>query len=322
MLNSTRCDFTFSDTIAGYVDRLPTRTTDIVHAARRPTAASSTSSLTRHDLRRGDPQPRRALRRRDAARCATCSTPAASCSPTASSTPRADGLHVRGQAHRLRRPRRARVRLRAPGLVGRRRSASSPTSTSAPQFPDGADRLPQLPHAGSRSTASKLPGTRQETDTISRLVYGFATRLPADRRGPLPGGGRAGHRVPARPHAPRRRGRGHRLLVPRHRHVAAASEQKLLASEFGDDYDAIPAYEQIYALAGPTQTYRITGDPRILSDIEKTVELFDRFYLDREQGGYFSHIDPVTLDPAQRVARPQPGPQELELGRRPRARPT
>ena len=56
-------------------------------------------------------------------------------------------------------------------------------------------------------------------------------------------------------------------------------------------------YEQIYALAGPTQTYRVTGDPRILSDIERTVELFDRFYLDREQGGYFSHIDPITLDP-------------------------
>ena len=41
------------------------------------------------------------------------------------------------------------------------------------------------------------------------------------------------------------------------------SEKKILASEFGDDYEAIPAYEQIYALAGPTQTFRITGDPRI-----------------------------------------------------------
>ena len=50
----------------------------------------------------------------------------------------------------------------------------------------------------------------------------------------------------------------------------------MLASEFGDDYDAIPAYEQIYALAGPTQTYRITGDPRILDDIEMTVRLFDQ----------------------------------------------
>ena len=34
-----------------------------------------------------------------------------------------------------------------------------------------------------------------------------------------------------------------------------------------------------------------------------TVDLFDRFYLDREKGGYFSHIDPITLDPRSRVAR-------------------
>ena len=60
---------------------------------------------------------------------------------------------------------------------------------------------------------------------------------------------------------------------------------------------AIPAYEQIYALAGPIQTYRVTGDPRILDDARMTVDLFDRFFLDREKGGYFSHLDPVTLDP-------------------------
>jgi hypothetical protein len=28
-----------------------------------------------------------------------------------------------------------------------------------------------------------------------------------------------------------------------------------------------------------------------------TVDLFDRFYLDKHDGGYFSHIDPITLDP-------------------------
>ena len=49
-------------------------------------------------------------------------------------------------------------------------------------------------------------------------------------------------------------------------------EQKLLTSEFGDDYDSIPMYEQIYALAGPIQTYRVTGDPRILDDAEQTIE--------------------------------------------------
>jgi uncharacterized protein YyaL (SSP411 family) len=80
-------------------------------------------------------------------------------------------------------------------------------------------------------------------------------------------------------------------------HVTGKREQKLLTSEFGDDYDAIPAYEQIYALAGPIQTYRITGDPRILKDAEMTIDLFDRFFWDKEGEGYFSHIDPITLDP-------------------------
>src|SRR5262249_14815064 len=74
-------------------------------------------------------------------------------------------------------------------------------------------------------------------------------------------------------------------------------ERKILASQFGDDFDAIPAYEQIYALAGPTQTYRVTGDPLIRSDIDKTLVMFDRFFLDRDGGGYFSHIDPITFNP-------------------------
>ena len=48
---------------------------------------------------------------------------------------------------------------------------------------------------------------------------------------------------------------------------------------------------------------------RSCSDIDATIELFDRFFLDREQGGYFSHIDPITLDPRSRSrsARTAPG---------------
>ena len=52
-------------------------------------------------------------------------------------------------------------------------------------------------------------------------------------------------------------------------------------------------------MAGPLQTYRVTGDPRILDDAEKTISLFDRFYLDRDKGGYFSHIDPIYARPAR-----------------------
>jgi len=72
-------------------------------------------------------------------------------------------------------------------------------------------------------------------------------------------------------------------------------ETKLLTSEFGDDYDSIPMYEQIYALAGPTQTMRITGDTRIRSDIDKTLNLFEKFYKDHDGEGYYSHIDPIAL---------------------------
>ena len=75
------------------------------------------------------------------------------------------------------------------------------------------------------------------------------------------------------------------------------TEKKLYASEFGDDYDAIAMYEQIYALAGPTQLYRLTGDQRIASDIDGTLRLFEKFFRDDEQGGYYSHIDPIQLSP-------------------------
>lgn len=62
----------------------------------------------------------------------------------------------------------------------------------------------------------------------------------------------------------------------------------------GDDYFTIPLYEQIYALAGLTQYFRITGDPEVLNDIRRTVQMFNAFYLDKEKRGYYSHIDYVT----------------------------
>ena len=136
---------------------------------------------------------------------------------------------------------------------------------------------------------------RQETDTISRLVYGFASAylMTGDDRY-LEGAEKGTEYL-----------REHMRFYDREENIVywyhgidveGRRETKIFASEFGDDYDAIPAYEQIYALAGPIQTYRITGDPRILNDAELTVDLFDRFYLDQELGGYFSHLDPITLD--------------------------
>jgi mannose/cellobiose epimerase-like protein (N-acyl-D-glucosamine 2-epimerase family) len=136
---------------------------------------------------------------------------------------------------------------------------------------------------------------RQETDTISRLVYGFASAyLMTGEERYLVGAERGTQYL-----------RDHMRFVDKDEDIVywyhgidveATKETKIFASEFGDDYDAIPMYEQIYALAGPTQTYRITGDPRILSDIEGTIRLFDRFYLDKHKGGYYSHLDPITMD--------------------------
>jgi len=136
----------------------------------------------------------------------------------------------------------------------------------------------------------------QETDTISRLVYGFASAFLLTGEDAFLEAAEKGTQY-LRDHM-RFYDAEEDLIYWYHGiQVNGDQEQKLLTSEFGDDYDSIPAYEQIYALAGPIQTYRINGDPRILSDAEQTVKLFDRFYLDREKGGYFSHIDPITLDP-------------------------
>jgi mannose/cellobiose epimerase-like protein (N-acyl-D-glucosamine 2-epimerase family) len=137
---------------------------------------------------------------------------------------------------------------------------------------------------------------RQETDTISRLVYGFATAylLTGDDRY-LEGAENGTEYL--REHMRFHDAEENIVYWYHGIDIHGDREDKIFASEFGDDYDAIPAYEQIYALAGPIQTYRITGDPLILRDAEMTVDLFDRFFLDRENGGYFSHLDPVTLDP-------------------------
>ena len=142
----------------------------------------------------------------------------------------------------------------------------------------------------------KLDNYRQETDTISRLVYGFASAFLMTGDDRYLEAAEEGTKYL----------REHMRSVDTSENIAfwyhgidikGNHERKVFASEFGDDYDAIPAYEQIYALAGPTQTYRATGDPEILKDIEMTLNLFDKYFLDRSLGGYFSHIDPVSFDP-------------------------
>lgn len=84
-------------------------------------------------------------------------------------------------------------------------------------------------------------------------------------------------------------------------------EVVIFASENADDNGTIPLYEQIYALAGLAQYYRITADWEVLEDIRRTMNTFDDYFLDDQKsatkpwatgaGGYFSHIDPITRYP-------------------------
>lgn len=79
----------------------------------------------------------------------------------------------------------------------------------------------------------------------------------------------------------------------------------IVASLNGDDLGSYALYEQIYVLSGLAQFYRITQDTRILSYIRMTVAAFQDFFADwtekddafKGKGGYFSHIDPVTMRP-------------------------
>jgi mannose/cellobiose epimerase-like protein (N-acyl-D-glucosamine 2-epimerase family)/anti-anti-sigma regulatory factor len=163
------------------------------------------------------------------------------------------------------------------------------------QFPDGVidyrNYRTQLTLEG-----QKIPSTRQETDTISRMVYGFATAYL------LTGEDRYLQAAEKGTEYLREQMRAidekEEIVYWYHAaDIQGDHKRNIFASEFGDDLDAIPAYEQIYALAGPVQTYRVTGDPRILRDAEMTVNLFDRYFLDKDREGYFSHLDPVTMDP-------------------------
>jgi mannose/cellobiose epimerase-like protein (N-acyl-D-glucosamine 2-epimerase family) len=82
--------------------------------------------------------------------------------------------------------------------------------------------------------------------------------------------------------------------------------QLLVPSDAGDDAGSIPLYEQIYALAGLAQYYRISLDPDVLDDISLSINTFNAFFLDvhrdgdpafRGLDGWFSHIDYATLRP-------------------------
>lgn len=161
-----------------------------------------------------------------------------------------------------------------------------------PQEPIDYKHYRTMLHLGGTKNGDFL----QETDTISRLIFGFASSYLLTGKDEFLEAAEKGTQY-LRDHM-RFYDADEDIVYWYHGiKVEGEKETKLLTSEFGDDYDSIPMYEQIYALAGPTQTMRITGDPLIMSDIDKTLSLFKKFYKDEIGEGYFSHIDPLTLDP-------------------------
>lgn len=138
-------------------------------------------------------------------------------------------------------------------------------------------------------------GDRQETDTISRLIYGLSSAYHMTGDDKFLKAAETGVEY-LREHL-RNNDTGEGLVYWYHAiEIDEPNEKKILASEFGDDYQAIPAYEQIYALVGPAQLYRITGDQRIKDDIDATIALFEKYYYDPTYGGYWSHLDPISFD--------------------------
>lgn len=135
----------------------------------------------------------------------------------------------------------------------------------------------------------------QETDTISRMVYGMASAYMLTGKDEYLEAAEKGTDYLREKMRFIDTDTGMIYWYHGQRVGAGGQEQKLLVSEFDDDYNCIPAYEQIYALAGPVQTYRLNGDPRILEDAVKTIDLFDTYFLDKKLGGYYSHIHAVTL---------------------------
>jgi mannose/cellobiose epimerase-like protein (N-acyl-D-glucosamine 2-epimerase family)/ABC-type transporter Mla MlaB component len=139
---------------------------------------------------------------------------------------------------------------------------------------------------------------RQETAVLSRLVYGFATAylLSGQRRywlAAVQGSDYLIHHFCQRDHEP-----GLAYWIHGIELNADGGRTLILASEAGDDLSAIACYEQIYALAGIAQTYRITGNPELLAVCQSTIAFLRRYFRDSgPDGGYFSHLDPLYFSP-------------------------
>ncbi|MBC7388243.1 MAG: AGE family epimerase/isomerase [Opitutaceae bacterium] len=149
------------------------------------------------------------------------------------------------------------------------------------------------------SEGKKVDGV-QNLDTISRLVYGFATAymMTGDERALE--AAEKGCEYIQKHFRHRNTTEGYCYWYSEIDIQPDGSMRKLIGSGAGGNEggNAMPCYEQIYVLAGLTQTYRISANPELLKDIKDTITFMNRYFKDHgPQGGYYSHVDPVTLSP-------------------------
>ena len=169
-------------------------------------------------------------------------------------------------------------------------------------------------------TAKKGNVGRQETDTISRMVYGFASAYLLTGEDRYLEAAEKGTEY-LREHM-RFDEKSEDIFYWYHAvdRKPDGTQQKIFASEFGDDYRRHP---RLRADLRPRRADPDLPDHRRPAHPERaegTINLFDRFFLDKtEQGRLLLPHRSDSCEPAHRIARPQPGQQELELGRRPRA---
>ncbi len=137
----------------------------------------------------------------------------------------------------------------------------------------------------------------QEMATLSRLIYGLSSAYllnGIDRYYYAAKAGVAYQREAFRGSSADRRYCFWSSSKRRMKH----GSQYVMTSQNSDDVNTIPLYEQIYALAGLNQFYRISNDREVLDDIRMTVNMFQDFFKDKtDRRGYYSHLDYVTFSP-------------------------
>jgi mannose/cellobiose epimerase-like protein (N-acyl-D-glucosamine 2-epimerase family) len=140
---------------------------------------------------------------------------------------------------------------------------------------------------------------RQEVATLARLIYGFASAYLMTGEERFFIAAKAG--IDYQREAFRSTSADGRFCFWLHARMRDRNGRYTVLTSLNDeDINSLPLYEQIYAIAGLAQFYRITNDWEVLYDIRRTIASFNQFYADRGADGvldgYFSHIDGVEFN--------------------------